>query len=227
MRTVIVGASPLGVATARELLDREHEVVIIDIDQEKVERLSDELDCGFMTGDGTKPGILNQVEPASGDILLCLTETDQDNILASLVGRTLGFERVITKVEDPEFEPICIALELNDTMIPTREAARLLADLGEGREPIGLTATVTGDVRFFRFHATGLDGKSIEDLDLPEDTHVVAISNEEESRIATPETQIKDGDEVLLITLDSRLEDLSERFTREGKESDDAEENSD
>lgn len=220
MRAIILGASALGIAAARELLDRGHEVVIIDLDTKRIEKLSDELDCGFISGDGTRPAVLRQVEPSPDDVLMCLTETDQDNILASLVGRTLGFDRVVTKVEDPDFEPVCTALELDDTIIPTREAARLLAGLCEGDEPIGLTATVKGDVRFFRFKAGDSEETKIEDLDLPEDTYVVAISNEEESRIAPPGTKITEGDEVLLVTVDCRLDELAERFSEVGTQDD-------
>ena len=39
MRAIIIGASTLGVAAAREMLDRGHEVVIIDHDKKKIEEL--------------------------------------------------------------------------------------------------------------------------------------------------------------------------------------------
>ena len=74
------------------------------------------------------------------------------------------------------------------------------------------TATVRGDVRFFRFNATEKHEQKVEDLDLPEDTYVAAISGEEESRIAPPGTRIKAGEEVLLVTVSDRVNELAERF---------------
>ncbi|HAF56227.1 MAG TPA: potassium transporter, partial [Thauera sp.] len=55
MRAVFVGAGALSVTTARRLLERGHEVVVIDRDKARIEALSAELDCGFLHGDGSTP----------------------------------------------------------------------------------------------------------------------------------------------------------------------------
>ena len=65
-------------------------------------------------------------------MLFCLTGSDQANIISSLVGRSLGFGRVVTKINDPEFEHICIELGLEDMIIPARTVGRHLAEMFEG-----------------------------------------------------------------------------------------------
>lgn len=52
----------------------------------------------------------------------------RSTILASLVGRSLGFKRVVTKIEDIEFEHICKELGLEDVIVPSRTVGRLLAE---------------------------------------------------------------------------------------------------
>ncbi len=47
--------------------------------------------------------MLQETDPAHTDFLFCLTGNDQTNIIASLIGRSQGFKRVITGIEDPEF----------------------------------------------------------------------------------------------------------------------------
>ena len=127
MKAIFVGASALTIMTVRMLLKRGHEAVIIDAKREKIETLANELDCGFIAGDGSKPAILKEANPGEADILLCLTNDDRSNILASLVGRSLGFKRIVTRIEDPELEHICIELGLEDTIIPARTIGRLLS----------------------------------------------------------------------------------------------------
>ncbi|WP_240761489.1 NAD-binding protein [Nitrosococcus wardiae] len=84
MRAVFIGASSLAVMTARLLFKRGHEVIFVERRKERIDALAEELDCGFLHGDGSKPAILRQADPADTHILYCLTGNDQANILASL-----------------------------------------------------------------------------------------------------------------------------------------------
>lgn len=138
MRAVFVGAEQVSVETAKALSEKGHEVIIIEIDKAKIDELSDELDCSFLHGDGSQPNILREVNPAQTDFLFCLTDSDQANVIASLVGRSLGFDRIVTSIGDPQFEGICHELGLKDTIIPSRTVTRYLVDMvgsGESVEP--------------------------------------------------------------------------------------------
>ncbi len=49
--------------TAEYLIERGNEVVIIERDKKRIDELSEELDCSFLHGDGSKPAILREVNP--------------------------------------------------------------------------------------------------------------------------------------------------------------------
>ena len=121
MRAIFVGASPLTVMAARRLLKGGHDVVIIEEDKERISTLSETLDCGFIHGDGSRPAVLEELSPGESDMLFCLSSEDQDNIIASLVAQTMDFKRVITKIEDPDFQVICTKLGLDDVIVPDRD----------------------------------------------------------------------------------------------------------
>lgn len=135
MRVAFMGAGPITVGAAEILIRRRVDVVIIEKDKERIEALAEILDCGFIHGDGSKPAMLREVGPQHTDVLCCLTYNDQSNILASLVGRSLGFRRIITQIEDVEFEHVCLELGLTDLIIPHRQTAQALADLAFGTLP--------------------------------------------------------------------------------------------
>ena len=151
MRAVFIGAGSLTITTAHILIKRNHEVVIIDQDKSRIDSLTESMDCGFLHGDGSKPAILREVDPEHSDILFCLTGNDQTNILASLVGRSLGFKRTVTKIVDQEFEHICIELGLDDTIIPARTIGRFIADIFEGKDPLELSTMIRDEARVFSF----------------------------------------------------------------------------
>jgi trk system potassium uptake protein TrkA len=213
MRTVFIGASHLAVITARFLLDRGHEVVIIERDSARIESLSADLACGFIHGDGSKPAILRETDPRHTDTLFCLTGSDQDNIIASLVGRSLGFKRVVTKIDDAEFEHICLELGLEDTIIPSRTIAGYLADICEGRNPLEISTMIREEARAFSFVVHPRQEGPLTNLLLPEKTRVVCIYRERRLVLPVASTRLKVGDEVVLITHRDSLGELEQTLS--------------
>ncbi len=212
MRVVFIGASEIAVQTAELLISRGHEVVIIESEHDRVEELSDRLDCGFLEGDGSKPSVLREVGPEQTDILFCLAGGDQANLIAGLVGRSLGFKRVITSVYDTDFEGICRELGLANVINPTRTISRYLADMAEGQDVLELSTVIKGEARFFSFTCDGESSGSVSDLGLPDKAVVICYYRGGEFRLAESNTQLKKDDEVVILTHSRNLEELRERW---------------
>jgi trk system potassium uptake protein TrkA len=213
MRCVLIGATALGISTAELLLERGHEVVIIDTDEEKIESLRDILDCGFIHGDGSRPRVLKDASPENTDILFCLANSDQANILAALVGRSLGFERVVPKIEDEDYEEVCMELGLADTIVPDRETGEALAAMASGQQPTELSASFKDNVRLFTFAAQSKHAGRADALDLPDGAAAIALTREGETLLVAADTEIEDGDQVVILTYADNIEDLREGFT--------------
>jgi trk system potassium uptake protein TrkA len=216
MRAVFIGATSLAVITAKLLLKRQHEVVIIEQDKARIDALSEEMDCGFLQGDGSKPAILHEADPAETDVLFCLTGNDQANIIASLIGRSLGFERVVAKIEDPEFEHICLELGLDGTIIPGRTIGRYLADMLEGQDPLELSTMIREEARIFSLVARDEDAGPLAELPLPEPTRVACLYRKGKLIIPDNDTGVEKDDEVVVITQRKNLGELQERWGMPG-----------
>jgi len=200
MKAIFVGASSTAVMTAQLLLKRNHEVVIVEREKAKIDQLSNELDCGFLLGDGSKPALLRETNPEGGDVLYCLTGQDQSNIIASLVGRSLGFEKVVTKIQDPSYEHICIELGLEGTIVPARTIGRHLADLFEGRDPFELSTIFRYDASPFSFVAKEEQAGTISELALPKPSRVMCLYRNEKLIIPDEDERIEVDDEVVVLT---------------------------
>jgi trk system potassium uptake protein TrkA len=186
--------------------------VIIERDKDKIESVSLEIDCGYLHGDGSKPAVLREADPEHTDLLYCLTDNDQSNILASLVGRTLGFKRAVCKIQDPELIHLCVELGLEDVIIPSRAIARQLAGMFEGHDPWEISAKIRGEARLFSFVVSEADQGPLKALDLPAGTRVVCFYRKERFCLPDDEAQLAAGDEVLLITQGDELDKLIERW---------------
>lgn len=212
MRIVFVGASELTRRTAQLLIDASHEVVIIERDRQTIEDLEQTMDCGFLHGDGSKPALLREAGPKQTDMLYCLTDDDHTNMIASLVGRSLGFPRVITRIEDPELDTICQELGLEDTTIPSLTISRYLADMAKGLNILELSTAIKNEARFFSFVLDDETIRRVADLDLPPEARVVCLYRDGEFQLADEESKIHQGDEVVILTHSKNLLALHERW---------------
>lgn len=212
MRAVFVGAGSITVTAARILQKRGHEVVIIERDRARIDALAGTLDCGFLHGDGSTPALLREADPEHTDCLFCLTGQDQTNILASLVGRSQGYARVVTKIEDPEFEHICIELGLEDTIDPALTIGRYLADMLQGQDLLELSAMVKDEARVFSFVAREADAVTVGALDLPDESRVICLYRDGKFRLPESDTKLQQGDEVIVLTHSRNLAKLQQRW---------------
>lgn len=212
MRIVFIGAGKVGIETAKTLVTKGHEVVIIETDKAKIDELSEEMDCSFLQGDGSRPDILREVNPEQTDILFCLTDSDQANVIASLVGRSLGFKRVVTSISDEQFEVICHELGLKDTIIPSRTITRYLVDLVGGGENVELSTVIKDEARFFILIAGEEDVVAAKDLKLPAAAKVICYYRDGKFLHADEDTTFRIGDEVVILTHSKNLPALQERW---------------
>lgn len=213
MRIAFVGASYVSVETAKGLIKKGHDVIIVDTDKAKLDELSDTLDCSFLHGDGSQPLVLNEVNPARTDFLFCLTESDQYNVIGSLIGRSLGVRRVVPSISDPQFDNICTELGLQDAISPSRTISGYLQDMVGGLQRAELSTAIKDEARLFTFVARESDACVAQDLKLPDEARVMCFYRKGSFAHADSETVFHEGDEIVILTHSKNLPELIERWS--------------
>lgn len=195
MRVTILGASRFGAAIAERLIEDGHEVVLIDKDRERLDKLSGRLDCGMIEGDGTMPTTLRDAFRDEEDVFIAVTNASDDNILASLVARSVGFSRVIPQITAAELMDVCHELELNDVINPHATVAESICAGLEDRTVINQDVALHNQLALQRVSVPqSMDNQRIGDLDLPGDAKPVALIRDENESFADAETVIQAGD---------------------------------
>ncbi|MEJ2057670.1 MAG: TrkA family potassium uptake protein [Desulfofustis sp.] len=211
MRIVFSGANHTAVKAAEGLIEQGHEIILIEIDREKIDDLSDELDCSFIHGDAGKPAILEEVAPEQCDFLFCLTDNDQANIITSLLGRSMGFSRIITCIKDEDLLSLCDELGLADIVIPNRTMSQYMTNIVEGLDSVEISTLLRGKTRFFSF--INKDRKvPISDLELPKNSKVLYYYRDDEYCFPDSDTTFIKDDEVVILTSSDHLEELSKKW---------------
>jgi trk system potassium uptake protein TrkA len=102
MRVVIIGAGEVGTSTAASL-SSEHDVVLVEKDEERAEKLKYELDILTVAGDGTSLATLERVDIEDADLFLACTDDDRANLVACGTAKTLSDSFTIARTKSVEY----------------------------------------------------------------------------------------------------------------------------
>ena len=98
MKAVILGAGDVGFHLAGRLSSEGEEITVIDIDQEKVDRVEDRLDVLALQGNGVDYALMEKAGIKEAEILIAVTENDEVNIIACEIARRYGVAHKIARV---------------------------------------------------------------------------------------------------------------------------------
>ncbi len=89
-KVIIVGAGEVGYHVALHLTNEQKQVIVIDEDEQVLQRLDDNMDVQTVCGSGSSPSVLHDLNIKNTDIFLAVTSSDEVNILACLFANTLA-----------------------------------------------------------------------------------------------------------------------------------------
>ena len=76
MKIVIIGAGAVGFQLARVISRREHDVFLIERDIERMNSVSEDLDCHLVNGNGVSPTVLREVGMRDTDLFAAVTDRE-------------------------------------------------------------------------------------------------------------------------------------------------------
>lgn len=96
-RVAIVGAGSVGEAIAKGLERLGWRIKLIEADERRCEQVAGRLDCIVLKGDGADLDLLEQERIGEMPVVVCVTNNDEKNLLVSLLAKSLGVPRIITR----------------------------------------------------------------------------------------------------------------------------------
>jgi len=93
----------VGYTLAEHLTEEEHDVIVIDKDDEVLDRCSGSLDVICLKGNGANAKTLLEAGVDKAHIVIASTASDETNMLACLIAKRLGAQYTIARIRDPEF----------------------------------------------------------------------------------------------------------------------------
>jgi len=216
MYVIVVGAGKVGWNLARELLEKGHEVTLIEENRDRYATVEQELEHNIQYGDASELWVLERAGIQRADMVIAVTGDDEDNMLICQVAKEKYLvDRIIARVNNPRnrehfdllgIRPVVSAtdliLRLIEHEVPEYGLVHLL-DLPEQRLEI-IEMLLPEDSRAV--------GQRVGDLNMPEGTLLISVLREREGFVPVADTVLEAGDEILAV-LDPKVEeDLTAYF---------------
>ena len=211
MKAIIVGAGEVGFQLSKVLLAEGYDVVAIDQSQSACDRLSETLDLMTLCGSGSAPSLLETAGINSTDLLISVTNSDETNILASLIAKRCGVKNKIARVSNSTYfdntiisrADLGIDHTINSERLCAREFIRILRS-AEAREVVDFA---NGKIQLIAFNIESdnpLIDNSIEEISSREifsELRFVAIKTRGGQSTIMPRgsDKINVGDEVFVM----------------------------
>ena len=179
MRVAIAGAGAVGRSIARELLGKEHEVLLIDKDAHKVQ--PDRIKgAEWLLGDACEVANLEEAQLEDCDVVVGATGDDKVNLVVSLLAKTEFAVQPGRRPDQPPGQRVAVHRGLGRRRRGVDAAGARRAGRGGGRgrrhraavrHPRGPGQPASSSPCPTTRRAPG---KPVRDLDLPKDTALVA-----------------------------------------------------
>jgi len=212
---VIIGGGIVGEHLATMLEKEKLSVKLIENDEDRCRILAKKLSKTVIINDnGSDPSVLRNENVSMADVLICATENEEDNLLASLIGKHLGVSKVISRYSKREYEEIfgmsgidasvgyyhVVANEIIKETVHNYEVMLLLEKFSEEFFDLKVTA------------GSRIVGKKISEIDMPKMSAIALVVKEGKALIPSPETVIEEGDKVFIYALQSAIAKLEWMF---------------
>ncbi len=103
MEIVISGLGSVGTTLMQELVDEGHNIVVIDINAQKIENAVNKFDVKGVIGNGASTSVLKEAGVQHSDLFIGATNHDELNILCCIIAKKLGAKKTIARASKPEY----------------------------------------------------------------------------------------------------------------------------
>src|SRR3990172_6437419 len=205
MYIIVVGGGKVGYYLAKELVEEGHEVLVIEKDGVKAERIADELGDISLRGDGCEAAIMEVAGFGRADMVIAVTGDDEDNLVVCQVAKAkFNVARAMARINNPKNEEIFRRLGIDTTVsattailaqieqeLPTHPLIPLLTLKGGGLEIVEVKVP----------EGSAVVGKRIGDIVLPQQSLIALIVDEHGTpEVPKNDTLVRAGDEVVAVT---------------------------
>jgi trk system potassium uptake protein TrkA len=201
---IVAGGGKVGFFLARELIDHEHEVLLIENNSERAESIANELGNVVLRGNADEASTLAEAGAERADVVIAVTGDDEDNlVICQVAKRRFGTRRTIARINDPRNERIFRILGIDATVNATQVMLSVLEQEIPQANLVPLLRLRNTDVEVVEAIVdtrSNLIGHPLRDVELPPESTIAVVIRDESAFFPNGATILQAGDEVVALT---------------------------
>ncbi len=221
-RVVIAGGGNIGVRLALAL-EQTNQVKIIERDPKRARHISEQVNKAIvLVGDAADEELLLEENVDNVDVFCALTNSEEANILSSMLAKRLGSHKVMALINRASYVDLVEAGSIDIAISPQQVTiGSLLAHVRRG-DVVKVHSLRRGAAEAIEAIAHGSKEESqvvdrkIEDIELPKGAAIVALVRNEQVIIAHHDTVVETDDHVILFMTDRRKVEHIEKLFQVG-----------
>ncbi len=219
---MIVGGGRTGFYLADALSKKKYRVKLIEKDEDKAHALAETLEkVSVCYGNGTNHEFLLEEGIEATDAFVALTDIDEENIVVSMFAEKKNVKKTVSKVKSDELIDMNKELGLKNVVSPKYIVAERIVgyaralDNSRGSNIVSLYRLVNEKVEALEFFAkteSAIFNKPLKNLKIKKGCLIACIIRKNEVIIPSGDTEIKLGDNVVVVTSHKNYDDLTDAF---------------
>ena len=207
MKIIVLGAGKVGKTLIKHMSNEDHDIIVVDQNATKVEEVVNQFDVIGVVGNGASYDILMEAGAQDANLIICVTASDELNILAGLMAKKMGTRHTIARVRNPDYssQRDFMRNQLGFSMIvnPELEAASEIRRVLSFPSAVKVDTFSRGKVElaeFFVEEHSRLNGVELSQLHKITKTNILvcAVSHNEDVIIPDGNYVIKPGDHLYI-----------------------------
>lgn len=215
-KVMIIGGGTVGFYLAKLVVKSEFDLKIIESDKERSMTIAEELpDVLVLNGDGTDIDLLKDEGISNMDVVISVTNSDEKNLLCSLLAKQLGVKKVIARSDRSDYVSLFEMVGVDSAVSPRQTTINEVLKLtfGQGIESI---ASIEGEkaeiIEYTTSKKSKIVGKPLKNVKFPSGAIVSMVVHKGNTVVPRGEYVIEVGDRVVVFSLQSANAEVEKFF---------------
>ncbi len=216
---MIAGGGKIGIRLASKL-EKTNQVKVIERSKSRARKLSDLLEKAFiLKGDAADEDLLLEENIENMDVFVALTNSEEANILSSMLAKKLGCKKVMALINKASYSGLMEVESIDVAISPQQITIGFLLEHVRKGDVVKVHSLKTGNVEVLEavvheHTSSKIVGKKVDNIALPKGASIVAVISKEGALKALHRTTTIESDDhvIVLITDKHRIADIEALF---------------
>ncbi|MDA3900877.1 MAG: Trk system potassium transporter TrkA [Spirochaetes bacterium] len=217
-KILVVGGTRIGSRVISRLLANNYTVTLIDKDYNTCKELSDiYTEALIVNADITDENIYEEEKIPGYDLIICLTNNEELNLLTALYAKKVGTKRAIALVVNNNYLKLSRQLGIDSVVSPKSSSVDSILKYIRKGNITSVKSIFNGMAEILEFtldETNPVIGKKLKNINMPNSSLIISINRKNSKIVPSGDLIFFESDSVLIITKKKSIPKIEKIFTK-------------